>query len=135
MLVKYVAYAAWCYIGLGLLDPERHPSAARALGYGLARLALGFGFGMVIFVLAMVLSPHTRLESLVTYLAAYVPVRCLEWAIMDRLLSPPSSPGFLLGRDRASRRWRLGGVAVSCAADIPLIIAMGGVIPVGRIFC
>ena len=33
------------------------------------------------------------------------------------------------------RLWRLGGIAISCLADIPLIASLGGVVPVGRFLC
>jgi hypothetical protein len=42
---------------------------------------------------------------------------------------------FLLGERKPDRLWRLGGIVISCLADIPLVISLGGVIPTGRFLC
>ena len=70
-----------------------------------------------------------------TYLSVYVPVRWLEWSIMAALLLSPSISQFLFGAARPDRLWRAGGIVISCLADIPLIISLGGVIPTGRFLC
>jgi len=43
----------------------------------------------------------------------------------------------LAGRPRSPRSilWILGAVVVSCAADVPIGIMEGGIVPVGRPFC
>jgi hypothetical protein len=67
----------------------------------------------------------------------YVPVRWVEWGIIEALLLSPAARGargFLLGGGGAARRWRLGGAALSCLADVPLMLASGG-LPVGRLMC
>jgi len=59
---------------------------------------------------------------------AAVPVRVLEWTVLHvfvaRRFQWPGSVG-----------WILGGVIVSCLADVPLGMMNGGVVPVGRPFC
>jgi hypothetical protein len=42
--------------------------------------------------------------------------------------------GFLLGETAWNRVWRLGGIVISCLADIPVIVDTGG-LPVGRFMC
>jgi len=41
---------------------------------------------------------------------------------------------FLVGDTATSRLWRLGGIVISCLADIPMIISVGG-LPLGRLVC
>jgi len=65
----------------------------------------------------------------------YVPVRWIEWGIMSLFLVSPGGSRFFLGQGRADRFWRIGGIGISCLADIPLIISLGGVIPTGRFLC
>jgi hypothetical protein len=83
--------------------------------------------GVFIFFAALSMNNATRNAPL-TYLSIYVPVRVVEWVIFHVLVSRtvqwPKSPA-----------WVLGGVGVSCLADIPLGIMEGGVVPVGRPFC
>ena len=76
-------------------------------------------------------------ENVIAYLSVYVPVRWIEWTIMAILILPgPISPWhWIVGNGRMDRLWRLGGIAISCLADIPLIVSLGGVIPVGRFLC
>jgi hypothetical protein len=88
------------------------------------------------------------------YFKIYIPVRWLEWSIVGYLLQQ-SGMSFLLGpsmlystgpasffRTPSSRfpgmLWKLGGVAISFAADLQLILGAGGIenmAPVGRFLC
>jgi hypothetical protein len=54
---------------------------------------------------------------------------------MAVVLVPGSMSQFFLGATKPDRLWRLGGIVISCLADIPLIISLGGVIPTGRFLC
>ena len=126
-LVKYAAYAWWCFVGLRTLAPERGQPLRLAAQLGAVRLALGIVVGLFIFIAALSMNNATRNAPL-TYLAIYVPVRIVEWTILHLLVS--RTP-----RGWKSVGWVIGGVAVSCAADIPLGIMEGGVVPVGRPFC
>jgi len=137
---KLLAYSAWCFFGLRLFQPQLSGSLVRGVLYGAIRFSLGFFFGILIYLLSSVLitslAPGLP-ENVITYLAVYVPVRWIEWSILALLvLRDPVSPlQWFTGSTRTDRLWRLGGIGISCVADIPLIAAFGGVIPVGRFLC
>lgn len=138
--LKYLAYAAWCFVGLSLLSAISPVSLSRTLAFGLLRLLLGFIFGLFIYLVgsivysALIDAPAT---GLLTYLAVYVPVRWVEWSIIGILIAPSARKFgvFWTGLNSRDRLWRLGGVLISCVADIPMIIALGGILPVGRFLC
>ena len=144
LALKGAAYVWWCARGVRRFRPERAGSRALALGLGGARLALGAVFGVAIFLLGALvyerLSESAALDAtavtVLTYLAVYVPVRWIEWAIIEAALMPRSRglAGFVLGPDAGARVWRLGGALISCLADMPLMFAVGG-LPVGRFMC
>jgi len=101
---------------------------------------MGLFFGVLIWLLSTTLM--TRLgygfsQNLLTYLLVYVPVRWIEWTIMAMIIMPASFPlwRWAGGTHINDRLWRLGGIAISCLADIPLIVSLGGVVPVGRFLC
>ncbi len=139
-VVKLIAYCIWCYVGLRLFQPAARLLPLRALGFGILRLFMGFFFGILIYLLSSALITHIRAglpENTITYLAVYVPTRWIEWSIMSALLSHSlgSTSPWILGWNPRDRFWRFGGIAISCLADIPLIISLGGVIPTGRFMC
>jgi hypothetical protein len=76
-------------------------------------------------------------QNILTYALVYLPVRWIEWSIMAALIVPGSFPlaHWILGTSPQDRNWRLGGIVISCLADIPLIVSLGGVIPSGRFLC
>jgi len=139
-VIKLLAYCIWCFIGLRLFQPGAKLMPARAIGWGLLRLFMGFFFGILIYFVSSALITHIGAglpENAITYLAVYVPVRWIEWSIMSAILnrdSKANSPWFF-GWNGRDRYWRLGGIAISCLADIPLIYSLGGIIPTGRFMC
>jgi hypothetical protein len=140
LLVKLIAYCLWCYLGLRLFRPEQTKFIAGALRFGIIRLLMGFFFGVAIFFLALYwghLLGTGLPQNVLTYLGAYVPVRWIEWSIMAFLLSPGliRTQHWFIGNENRDRLWRLGGIVISCLADIPFIEGFGGVIPTGRFLC
>jgi hypothetical protein len=144
--VKGLAYAAWIYVGLSVFGRGQRHHVPLALGLGALRLLMGLGFGIVIWLAGSAVfqgvseisdGSSSLVPSITTYLAVYVPVRWIEWGIFEVLLNRESrsARGFFLGAGSRTRRWRLGGIAISCLADIPVIYSLGGVIPVGRFMC
>jgi len=137
LVVKYFAYSGWMFFGLQKLRNDPSP-LLRSLLLGLLRLCLGFFFGVLIYLLSsglMSLFGYGLGQNVIVYLLVYVPVRWIEWGIMSMFLISPEGAGFLVGESKPDRLWRLGGIVISCLADIPLIISLGGVIPTGRFLC
>ena len=138
--IKFVAYALWCLFGLRLFQPSRASRMAMAIGLGALRSFMGLGFGLGIWLVgSLVYSAlsHLPAPSVPTYLLVYVPVRWLEWSIMLVIVCPPcrSAAGFFLDLAKGDRLWRVGGIVLSCLSDIPMIISLGGILPVGRFMC
>jgi len=139
-VIKLLAYCLWCFIGLRWFQPAAKLLLAKAFGFGVLRLLMGFFFGILIYFLSSALITHIGAglpENTITYVAVYVPVRWIEWGIMSAILyrdSKANSPWFF-GRNARDRYWRVGGIVISCLADIPLIYSLGGVIPTGRFMC
>jgi hypothetical protein len=126
--VKWLVYTAWCYLGVRLFAPAVPHLYRRAALYGTLRLLMGVGIGLFIFFAALSMNNATRNAPL-TYAAIYVPVRVLEWSLMYGIIRREKSP-FL-----PVCSWILGGIAISCLADIPLGMMNGGIVPAGRPFC
>ena len=138
-VVKYAAYVAWCLFGLDKFRPDSEDQQSRAFLYGFLRLLIGFVFGVLVFVVLIVLAPGSgtrAMGSYLAYFAIYLPVRWVEWTIMAILIIPGSNPflRWLSGLNRPDRLWRLGGIGISFLADVPVLIAIGG-FPIGRILC
>ena len=124
--VKLIAYAAWCWYGLRLWRPAS-ATLPKAVGLGVVRLAIGIGFGLVIF-LAFPTGPENLLGK---YIAIYAPVRLVEWFILALIIGSeqgkrPSS-GVIL--------WCLGGIVVSFLADFASPEGIQGHFCVGRCLC
>lgn len=137
--LKVAAYSAVCHVGLVWVGRRRRLVLPVALGLGLLRAAMGLVFGVgIFFASAAVLAatPGSTAGPLLAYLAVYVPVRWIEWSLIALLVAPDarSGPGFLFGADGRDRLWRVLGIVVSCAADVPVFAATGGM-PVGRFMC
>lgn len=145
LLLKFLAYAGWCYAGIGYLKVGRSPRASWAFLFGFIRFALGFGFGILIWILGTFVmigmyevsgGESFSFAAVLTYLLVYVPVRWVEWSLLEVIMKTASSSWkmFFLGSDRRSRLWRVGGIFLSCASDIPVIFSYSG-LPLGRFTC
>jgi len=141
--VKFLAYSGWLYYGLYRFH-GRKPALGAAAAFGLLRLLMGFFFGVLIYLASSWVVVHLgaglglgMARDVAAYLSVYLPVRWVEWSIMAGLLCPQAvGPVRLaLGADARDRGWRAGGILISCLADIPLIVSLGGVIPTGRFLC
>jgi len=139
LALKYLAYSAWCLAGLAMLRPGERLSRSSAMGLGFLRLLLGFFVGLGIwyassFVYGRLQTAPAALRTLLTYLAVYVPVRWLEWSVLAVMIEPPGGTllSFFAGRGAKSRLFRLGGILVSCLADVPMLVDG---LPVGRFLC
>jgi hypothetical protein len=136
VLVKYLAYSIWCYLGLRWLREKT--SAGAGMAFGSVRLGLGIIFGVGIFVVGGMVHLNPPANSWLAYFAIYVPVRYVEWSILAALLGTKGGQVFQI-TGAATQRWILGGVVVSHLADLPLILygseGPGIFLPVGRFLC
>ena len=127
LAVKALVYIAWCYLGVRWFRPGSESRLSSAIALGLGRLALGIVLGVGIFIAALGMNNATRNAPL-TYAAIYVPVRVVEWSIWYLVTGGR-------GLNIRTLTWVIGGVVISCLADVPIGIAEHGVVPVGRPFC
>src|SRR5258706_2850106 len=137
---KLLAYSLWCLLGLRKVRRDSSAPLIRALAFGFVRLFMGLFFGVVIWLASSWLLSAVGYglpQNILTYLLVYLPVRWIEWTIMAAFIVPDpfSVPGWLIGSSAGDRYRRLGGIAISCLADIPLIASLGGGIPTGRLLC
>jgi hypothetical protein len=143
---KLAAYTFWMWVGLRWFPAGEWPIVIRALLLGTLRLLMGLGFGLVIWIVgsavfqvagSIAADNREMVSSIVTYLLVYVPVRWIEWSIFDLIVvgQRQSFRDFMFGSSSMHRKWRGGGIAISCLADIPVMISLGGVLPVGRFMC
>lgn len=155
--LKMAAYIVWCGIGVYFFRPDSPAKLRQAFGFGFTRVMLGAAFGFGIFYLAATGTLHTEIAGVShreLYFRIYVPVRWIEWSIMGYLMQQSAmsflaAPSVLYStgpasffRTPSSRfpgvLWKLGGIAISFAADLPFILAAGGIenmLPVGRFLC
>jgi hypothetical protein len=140
LVIKLLAYCIWCFVGLRMFQSDARFLPAKAIGFGVIRFFMGFFFGIAIYFLgslSLTVLGSGLQQNIVTYLLVYVPVRWIEWSIMSLMLasSVPHTSSWLLGWNFHDRRWRAGGIFISCLADIPLIASLGGLLPTGRFLC
>jgi hypothetical protein len=134
-VIKALAYMGWCGQG-ARLHGHRDRLWLKGIVYGIVRLAMGAFLGlMLIFWLLNALRIAIP-NHLLLYLAVYVPVRWFEWSLMAVFMDgePWTWRNLLVGRTSSSRLWRIGGIVISCIADIPMMISLGG-LPLGRFMC
>jgi hypothetical protein len=108
---------------------ERRPGAA-AFGYGATRLVMGILLGFPMFLVALQVNNSIGSAPL-TYALVYVPIRVAEWAVLGMVMQEALGARQGFGRFGL---WVLGGVCVSFAADLPLVLTKG-LVPHGRPFC
>lgn len=127
--VKLLAYTFWAYLGVRLFAERTQHRISLSVLYGFARLLMGFLLGILIFVFALELNNSIN-NPWLTYVAIYVPARIVEWGIMFLIISRCYS------KPKQAVLWIIGGIAISCLADIPLgIIAGWQFVPYGRPLC
>src|SRR5262249_12875397 len=136
VIVKYVAYCLWSYLGLKLLREKS--SIGTAVGFGSARLGLGMFFGVGVFLVGGMLHFDVPAHPWVLYVSIYAPVRYVEWTILAALIVAGTSSARRVG-EGVTQRWILGGIVVSHLADLPLILftyeGTKGLLPGGRFLC
>ena len=126
VVVKLLAYSAWCWVGLRWLRNIGSIGAASA--YGFLRLFVGIVFGVVIF---FSYQPPAK-NLLAPYLAIYAPIRLVEWLIIAGVFAMKSESPLPRGK---ALLWCLGGILVSFAADLASPEGVAGHFCIGRCLC
>ena len=130
-VVKFLAYSAWCYLGLRMVQSTA-VTIAPALRFGAARWFLGLFFGIVVFFFVGSIDAQAAAR---TYFLVYSPVRAVEWGIMAFLMAgrrPQQSVAPLILR---LALWCVGGMLVSFLTDVLSPEGLQGRFCVGRCLC
>jgi hypothetical protein len=132
---KGVAYIVWSGVG-AKLHGHRDRLILKAVLFGLLRVAMGLLIGLFAILLLVNAFSRTLPSEPLLYLAVYVPVRWAEWSVLGWLMDSGhrTAKNLLIGEAAASRLWRIGGIVISCLADIPMILELNG-LPLGRFMC
>ena len=135
VLLKLGAYIGWCILGVRL-HGHRERILRKGIAYGALRAAMGAVLGLFLILQLVGIFQQATQNEIVLYVAIYVPVRWIEWSLMAVLIDPGhrSVLDFLVGQSPTSRLWRLGGIVLSCLADLPVLITMHH-LPIGRFLC
>ena len=123
---KFIAYALWCYVALRLGQPAG-ATVMHAAGLGAFRWVLGLGFGIAVFILVGSIDVSDAMRM---YILVYTPIRAIEWGIMAALIDTR------VDRNRVTMPlWCLGGIVVSCLADLLSPDGLQGRFCIGRCLC
>jgi hypothetical protein len=128
---KFLAYSAWCYLALRLVQP-----AAATLGlaarFGLTRWLLGLVFGIIVF---FALGSIDAANAARLYVLVYTPVRAVEWAIMALLIGHRLQQDWRSTAGMTLPLWCVGGMLVSFLTDLLSPEGLQGRFCVGRCLC
>ena len=128
--VKFLAYSAWCY--LGLRSVRAGGLVGMAIRLGAVRWALGLVFGVAVFVLIGSIDAEAVAR---TYFLVYTPVRAVEWGIMIWLIARRASRASSPGAAVTLGAWYVGGLLLSFATDLLSPEGLQGRFCVGRCLC
>lgn len=129
--VKFLAYSAWCYLGLRSVRAAAG-QVAMAIRLGAVRWALGLGFGIAVFLLIGSIDAEAVAR---TYVLVYTPVRAVEWGIMIALIARRASRVLTPGAAVTLGAWYVGGLLLSFATDLLSPEGLQGRFCVGRCLC
>jgi hypothetical protein len=130
-VAKYLAYSAWCYVGLLRADPTAASTSA-SLRLGAARWLLGLFFGVVAFFLVGSIDAQAAAR---TYFVVYSPVRIVEWGIMALVIASRVRQASISATVLRLPLWLIGGVVVSFLTDLLSPEGLQGRFCVGRCLC
>jgi len=127
LLIKTLAYVGWCGQG-ARLHGHRDRLTLRAFVYGIVRVLLGVVVGLCLIYPLVNALDRVVPNHVVLYFVLYVPIRWFEWSLLAVImdLERRTPRNFLIGDSSASRLWRLGGIAISCVSDLPILMTSNG---------
>ena len=131
--IKFVAYAAWCRLGIRVLQRITERPMRLAAALGLFRLAVGFilGWGLI-FVMLKVFPDQGRIGfQIPQYVIALILLRWIEWTVISAWLRRAPASRFFAGKSASDYFWRAGGVGLSFLTDASVLFGVGvaGIIP------
>ena len=130
-VVKYLAYSAWCYVALRLVQPSI-AGVASAARFGAARWTLGLIFGIGVFFSVGSIDAEAAARI---YFLVYSPIRVIEWGIMAFLIAGRVSPARRAQSTLRLSVWCIGGMLVSFSTDLLSPEGLQGRFCVGRCLC
>ena len=126
IVLKYAAYAGWCYVGLRYAGAKRPEVLALILGFvrqliGIVSTPLAIIF---LYLPLFIQSPNPPFP-VVFYALVFIPLRCAEWCLMLIIIrSKLERQGELPKLGLLPHAWIAGGVVLSILTDIPILWLM-----------
>ncbi len=131
-VAKFLAYSAWCSVGLRLVEPAAAAGIASSMRLGAARWLIGLFFGIGVFFAVGSIDAEAAAR---TYFLVYSPIRAVEWGIMAFLIARRAhQTGLSIPMLRLSA-WCVGGMLVSFLTDLLSPEGLQGRFCVGRCLC
>ena len=128
---KFLAYGAWCYIGLRMAGSP-YADAPTSLRLGATRWVIGLVFGVVVFFAVGSIDASAAAR---TYFAVYTPVRIIEWLIMVFLIAQRIPLESTAAARARLPFWCAGAMLVSFLTDLLSPEGLQGRFCVGRCLC
>ena len=126
IVLKYAAYAGWCYALFRYAGSRR----AEVLGLlmGLVRQMIGIvstPLAIILFYLPLLMKSPDPPYPVVFYAAVFIPLRCFEWYVMLAIIrSILERRGELPKLGLLQHAWVAGGIVLSILTDIPILWLM-----------
>lgn len=119
--LKGFAYSIWCYVALNFFFNNKKHLIISAAGFGLIRLLIGIFIGQfAILKLIGVIAPSNQILD---YFLIFPVVRLFEWLFLYFLMNCFYKKTLIINTYQLAG-WILGGIIISCLADIPVFIAL-----------
>ena len=115
LVLKFITYFGWCYIGLWWLRPLRQRRLKASLAGGLVRLLLGVAVSKMLPVMVG-LSALSRLEAEWVRLLLFCGVSAYVWFVLAHFMLAEKA-GELRGSPIKKTGWILGGVVLSAIGN------------------
>jgi hypothetical protein len=127
-IIKILVYSFWCARGIRIDGTA--PTVQRSIFLGLLRTAIGLLLGALVWVfLSTWIGTPGFFKNWVHSLLVFIPVRWLEWGLIELAITHSIEPNSLLfGASGKFRLWRVGGIVISYVSDAYLLFG-GATLP------
>ena len=130
-VAKFLAYSAWCHVGLRSVQPSA-AGVAPSIRLGAARWLIGLFFGIGVFFAVGSIDAEAATRM---YFLVYSPIRAVEWGVMAFVLARRVSQASLSIPVLRLSVWCVGGMLVSFLTDLLSPEGLQGRFCVGRCLC